>query len=102
MEDTNFETELDEILMSIENSDEQSIFYMGIAHELNLQVRDYTDEESKLIQKSQKSDLSPEEELALKKILRRTQDEVKHQSDMVLSYLAQGNRSRGPAKLMIH
>jgi hypothetical protein len=102
MSDSSMMTELDDILMSINQSDEELSFFMGIVKDLNIQISEYTKEEALLIKKSQTQEISESEVNELEMILKKSQDELNNQEDMVRSFLAQCNRDKNSSVLMIH
>src|SRR5690606_26241246 len=95
-------TELDDILMSIEESSDDLCFHLAIMKELNLELPEYSPEEAALIRKSQQEEISEEEELYLEMILSKEREILDNQEDMVKAYLAQCNRNILKPKLNIH
>lgn len=102
MSNSSMTTELDEILTSIDDSEGDLSFFMGVMKDLNIELSEYTPEQAALIQKSQKCEISEAETALLENILRESQSELENQEDMVRAYLSQCNREKNLPKLMIH
>ena len=102
MKDSSMTTELDDILMSIEGSSEDLCFFLRVMKELNLEIPQYSEDEAKLIKKSQKGDITAHERETLEAMLTSEREVLDNQEDMVRSFLGQCNRDLNKAKLNIH
>lgn len=102
MKDSSMTTELDEILMSIDDSSDELCFYLDVMKDLGIQLPEYSKLEAELIWRSQRQGITKEEECALTNPLSMERVILDNQEDMVKSYLAQCNRVNTSAKLNIH
>ncbi len=102
MKDSSMTTELDDILMSIEDSSEDICFYLNTMKTLELEIPEYTPKEAALIKKSQQGTISEVERKELETILANERKVLDNQEDMVKSFLAQCNRSYAQPRLNLH
>jgi len=102
MKDSSMTTELDDILMSIEETGEELCFYLDVMRQLNLEIPEYSSEEQALIRKCQREEVSESEKNKLEVLLTAEREVLDNQEDMVRSFLAQCNRNTSSSALNLH